>query len=114
MTDVLCGKFEAISNIRIAVRADQGIHGFCLSGCCFYFHWNQQSHGADKDVGFVNTFIIFAAAPVPSPETVPPVLTLPGSGIFLLAMPGQGRGRFLLFLSGDSGNDLRGRGRSGR
>ena len=52
VTDILRRKFEAISNIGIAVRADQGIHGFCLSGCCFYFHWNQRSHGTDKEIGF--------------------------------------------------------------
>lgn len=114
VTDILRGKFEAISNIGRAVRADQGIHGLCLSGCCFYFHCNQRSHGTDKDVGFVKVSIIFPAAPEPSPETVLPVLMLPGSGIFRRAMQGRGQGRFLLFLSGDSGNDLRGHGRSGR
>ena len=114
MTDVLCGKFEAIPNIGRAVRADQSIHGFCLSGCCFYFHWNQRSHGTDKDVGFVKVSLIFAAVPVPSPETVLPVLMLPGSGIFRRAMQGRGQGRFLLFLLGDSGNDLLGHGRNGR
>ena len=58
--------------------------------------------------------IIFPAAPEPSPERVLPVLMLPGSGIFRRAMQGRGQGRSLFFLSGDSGNDLRGRGRSGR
>ena len=60
MTDILCGKFEAIPNIRIAVRADQSIQGFCLYSCCFYFNWNQQSHGTDKDVGFVKKRILMS------------------------------------------------------
>ena len=114
MTDVLCGKYEAIPNIGIEVQADQSIHGFCLSGCCFYFHWNQRVMEQIKMFGFVKASIIFPAALEPSPETVLPVLMLPGSGIFLLAMQGRGQGRFLLFLLGDSGNDLLGHGRNGR
>lgn len=35
MTDVLCGKFEAIPNIGIAVRADQSIHGFAFPVVAF-------------------------------------------------------------------------------
>ena len=52
MTDILCGKFEAISNIGIAVRADQSIQGFCFCAYGLDCYRNQRRHGTDKEIGF--------------------------------------------------------------